>query len=85
MAPIPLHSSLLVWVRYEARTRRLEVLLRDGGRYQYFDVPESCYQQLLEADSKGGFFNRSIRNRFPWRDLSLPHAPVVLPSAPKTK
>lgn len=77
---VPLQSSLLAEVRYEARTHRLEVLLHDGGRYQYFEVPEHCYQLLLEADSKGGYFNRYIRNCFPCQDLSVPNAPIVMPT-----
>lgn len=82
---VPLDSTLLAWVRYHPAADRLEVFLHSGERYQYFGVPSSCYQQLLQADSKGAFFNRHIRNCFPFQNLSKPAAPVVLAAPRKTK
>jgi hypothetical protein len=75
---VPLESTLLVWVRYDSRPRHLDVQFHSGERYRYFGVPPSCYQQLLQADSKGAFFNRYIRNCFPFQRLSIPSAPIVL-------
>lgn len=88
MAPltrVPLESTVLAWVSYEPAADRLEVQLRSGERYRYFGVPPSCYQQLLRADSKGAFFNRYIRNCFPFQHLSKPAAPIVLAAPRKTK
>lgn len=82
---VPVQSSLLTWVCYDAAARRLEVQFHSGERYQYFAVPASRYQQLLQADSKGSFFNRHIRNCFPFQQLSRPSAPIVLASSGKTK
>jgi hypothetical protein len=28
------------------------------------------FEELLDADSKGGYFNRNIRNRFPYKRLA---------------
>ena len=64
--------------------RQLELEFRSGKRYLYFQVPSQCYRELLRADSKGGYFNRNIRNRFPFQDLSTASAPLVLASS-KTK
>jgi len=82
---VPLQSTLLAWVRYDPPARRLEIQLHSQKRYLFFQVPPSCYQQLLQADSKGSFFNRNIRNRFPFQHLSHPSAPAVLPTPHKTK
>ena len=82
---VPLESTLLAWVRYDPATGRLEVHFHSGQRYRYFGVPPSCYQQLLQADSKGAFFNRHIRNCFPFQHLSKPSAPIVLAAPHKTK
>ena len=36
-----------------------------GGRvYQYFDVPESVFQEFLSASSKGKFFHANIKGSF---------------------
>lgn len=40
----------------------LEVLFHHGGTYQYFDVPESEFQALMSADSKGEYFNANIKD-----------------------
>jgi KTSC domain len=82
---VPLESTLLASALYHPRPRRLEIEFRSGERYLYFQVPPACYQQLLQADSKGSFFNRNIRNHFPCQHLSKPSAPVLLSALHKTK
>jgi hypothetical protein len=44
---------------------RLTVVFRSGYVYVYVGVPVSVYERLLAAPSKGRFFNRFIRGRFP--------------------
>ena len=82
---VPLQSTLLASVLYDPLLSRLEIELSSGERYLYFQVPRHCYQHLLQADSKGSFFNRKIRNRFPFQHLSRPSAPLVLAAPSKTK
>ena len=81
MQPVQLQSKTLASALYHPRRRQLQLEFRSGKRYLYFQVPPQCYQELLSADSKGGYFNRHIRNRFPFQDLSTPLAPLVLASA----
>jgi KTSC domain-containing protein len=82
---VPLQSTLLASALFDPLLRRLEIEFRNGQRYLYFQVPLLCYQQLLQADSKGSYFNRHIRNRFPFQHLSHPSQPVVLAAPSKTK
>ena len=82
---VHLQSTLLASALYDPLLRRLEIEFHSGERYLYFQVPPLCYQQFLQADSKGSFFNRQIRNRFPFQHLSHPQAPVVLAAPSKTK
>lgn len=84
MQPTKLDSSLLASVQYDPHLRHLDVEFRSGPYYRYFNVPTPCYRELLAADSKGQYFNRKIRNCFPYRNLSRPSTPLVL-TAPKTK
>lgn len=84
MQPVQLQSKTLASALYHPRRRQLELEFRSGKRYLYFQVPLQCYRELLRADSKGAYFNRNIRNRFPFQDLSTASAPLVLPST-KTK
>lgn len=34
--------------------------------YQYFGVPERVFQDLVQAESKGAYFNQNIRDRYPY-------------------
>jgi len=40
----------------------LELEFQNGGVYQYFEVPEVAYAELMSASSKGRYFNQNIRN-----------------------
>lgn len=63
-------------VRVESTT--LRAVAYDGGRgvlqlefcsravYRYYGVPAAVYEALLGASSKGNYFNRVIRGRFPY-------------------
>jgi hypothetical protein len=46
------------------------VAFHDGSQYRFFAVPARCVEQLLAADSKGGYFNRNIRNHFRFQRIS---------------
>jgi hypothetical protein len=85
MERVVFESTTLASVVYQAALRRLEIEFRTGTRYLYFQVPPECYQQLLSAESKGAYFNRHIRNCFPYQHLSDASTKVVLPARHKTK
>jgi hypothetical protein len=81
---VALNSTLLASAGHDPRRHLLEVEFRSGELYRFFNVPSACYQELLRADSKGGYFNVNIRNLFPYQHLSHRASPVVL-SLEKTK
>ena len=60
----PVVSRGLAAVGYSKRLRALEIEFRDGSIYRYADVPRSLYRQLIESESKAGFYNRHIRKKF---------------------
>ncbi len=70
MKRIPVLSSNLVSVGYEASTSTLEVEFHSGSIYQYSGVPEREYQELLDAPSKGKHFHRNIRDRYPYTQVA---------------
>jgi KTSC domain len=81
MQRVRFESKTLASAIYHPNRWQLELEFRSGRRYLYFQLPPQTYQELLQAPSKGGYFNRTIRNRFPFRDLSAASAPIVLPAA----
>jgi KTSC domain len=66
LLPVPVASSLLSSVAYAQDRAILQLEFRGGAVYQYHGVPRQSYQELLEADSHGAYFNRHIRNIFPY-------------------
>jgi hypothetical protein len=66
MQRVPVGSSTLASAGHDAQLAVLELQFRNGAIYQYFLVPPSVYRDLLEAHSKGGYFNQNIRGRYPY-------------------
>ena len=58
------NSSSLAEVGYEADSQTLTIVFRNGGTYEFFDVPESTYQALMAAGSHGEYFAQNIRGRY---------------------
>lgn len=69
MNRVPVESSVLASVLYLSELRLLEIEFHSGLFYQYFDVPQHSYSELLTAESKGAYFNANIRNRFSCKQL----------------
>jgi len=51
-------------VGYDPESSMLEVEFNSGSIYQYLDVPESDYEGLMNAASKGRYLNRNIKGRY---------------------
>lgn len=62
-------SSNLASIGYDAKNEILEVEFKHGGIYQYFDVPENVYEELMNADSHGVYFSTNIRNDFEYQKI----------------
>jgi hypothetical protein len=57
-------SSVIRSFDYDPAAHRLDVEFVSGRRYFYLDVPERVVDAMRRATSKGGFFNRRIRDRY---------------------
>jgi hypothetical protein len=55
-------SSNLASVGYDAKKKILEIEFNHDGVYQYFDVPKSEYEALMNADSHGRYFVHNIQD-----------------------
>ena len=58
----PVVSSNLRSVGYDPSSKTLEIEFNSGGVYQYHNVPQTIYEQLMMASSHGKFFHALIRN-----------------------
>ena len=62
-------STDVASIGYDPVSRTLEVEFRSGGLYDYLDVPENSFHQLMNAPSKGRFLNDHVKPRFRFRKL----------------
>ena len=65
----PVESSLLSSIGYSIDAT-LELEFRSGAIYRYFAVPQTVFEGLNAAESKGAYFNRIVRNRFRYQRLT---------------
>ena len=59
-----LESSLLKEVSYDPFMSVLSICFNNGGVYEYIDVPEKVYNELIAAPSAGKFFHNNIKYNF---------------------
>ena len=61
MERISVASTTMNSVGYDIESRILEIEFTGGVIYQYFDVPEDIYLDLMSAESKGRYFNLVVK------------------------
>ena len=61
---IPVASSNIASVGYDAEKKILEIEFYHGAVYQYFDVPEKVYEELMIAPSQGAYFAHEIKQKY---------------------
>lgn len=66
----PVASSAIDRVGYDEDDETLEIEFQHGGVYEYFDVPEEVYRDLLTAGSRGRYFHENVRGNYEYRRLS---------------
>ncbi|RPI16911.1 MAG: KTSC domain-containing protein [Ignavibacteriae bacterium] len=64
MDRIKVISSFIDSVGYSEEKKILEIKIKKGKIYQYYSVPIERYIGLLNASSKGRYFDRYIRDRY---------------------
>ncbi len=75
MTRVRVHSSWVRSVGYDKPSRTLEIEYRKEGIFQYFEVPEFLFEELLHADSKGEFVSRNIIAKYRVLDMNPPPEP----------
>lgn len=63
------NSSSIRAIGYDSDGQTLEVEFNYGAVYQYSGVPQGEHEGMMNADSKGKYFNANIKNRYPFVKL----------------
>ncbi len=61
----PVVSSNIRTIGYEEATQTLEIEFLNSSIYQYYNVPQNIYSEMMKADSKGKFLHFYINNAYP--------------------
>ena len=61
-------STVIRSFEYDGDSQILAVTFLSGRRYRYFGVPRKTYEAMRLSASKGGFFNRQVRDHFPFTE-----------------
>ncbi|NMZ49731.1 KTSC domain-containing protein [Pseudomonas poae] len=69
MARIPVNSSNIASVGYDAATSSLQIEFLNGKVYEYYEVPESEFDGLVNAGSPGGYFHANIKNIYSYAEI----------------
>jgi hypothetical protein len=73
MDRVPVVSSVIDEVGYNASLRTLEVRFQSGAIYLYYFVPADVHDALMAADSKGTYFNKQIKKVYEYHRIAEPY------------
>jgi hypothetical protein len=59
-------SSNIASIGYDEPSQTLEVEFTNGAIYQYYNVTQTLFLQLIQAGSKGQFLAYQIKNAYPY-------------------
>lgn len=55
------NSTSLRYAEYDSADKVLTICFSSGKEYKYADVPKDVYQELIEAQSAGKFFQQYVK------------------------
>jgi len=57
-------SSNIESIGYDSESQTLEIEFLNGSLYQYFDVPQHIYDEMMSADSQGKYLAANIKGHY---------------------
>ena len=66
---IEIRSSDLSAIDFDDWSNTLTIAFHSGGAYEYYNVPRSEYDGLLNASSHGRYFHAYIKDQYPYRRI----------------
>lgn len=62
-------STAIDKIGYEEQRAQLRITFKSGRTYVYEGVAPDTYEDLLNAESQGAYFNRNIRDAYEYREV----------------
>ena len=57
-------SSNINRFTYDESTQTMKVEFRNGGIYNYFDIPQNIFEEMKRATSKGQYLAQNIKGYY---------------------
>lgn len=64
MELLPVTSSNIAAIGYDENSATLTIQFKTGAAYEYFDVPQFEFDNLVSADSIGSYANQHIYKKY---------------------
>ena len=65
----------MTFVKYDDDSGELDITFTSGKTYRYLEVPAEIYDGLLDAESKGEYFNDNIKDAFVYSEVKSRRKP----------
>ncbi|MGE0740034.1 MAG: KTSC domain-containing protein [Hyphomonadaceae bacterium] len=62
-------STAIDQIQYDHARAQLKITFKSGRTYVYEGVAPDTYENLMSADSQGGYFNRNIRDAYEFSEI----------------
>jgi hypothetical protein len=63
-------SAVIAAYHYDNVMKTLEIRYHSGKVYQYLNVPEKVFEEMRTTMVKGIWFNRHIKNKYPFKEVT---------------
>lgn len=67
---VSVSSSQIAQVGYNVASSKMRVLFNSGGLYEYSDVPQDVYSNIVNGVSPGGVFHSTVKGAYSFERLS---------------
>lgn len=61
---ISVNSSAIDAIGYDSKTQQMKIKFKDSGTYTFCGVPQSIFDNFLDANSKGQYYHKYIRDKY---------------------
>ena len=63
-------SAVIAAYAYDTASKTLEIRYHSGKIYHYLGVPEKIFKEMRATMVKGIWFNRHIKGKYPFQDVT---------------
>jgi len=64
MEMVRVNSSAILAVGYDSNTGQMKITFKQGRTYDFCRVPSQVHKGLMEAASKGSYFDKFIKDQY---------------------